>query len=61
MILQKEFANRLIAAVGSEDYGWLTVLTYLHAEVELLDAVPKDMFYPQPEVIPCNRSTQALD
>ena len=50
MILQKEFANRLIAAVGSEDYGWLTVLTYQHAEVELLDAVSKEMFYPQPEV-----------
>src|SRR5208283_2615606 len=50
MILQKEFASRLIAAVGSEDYGWLTVLTYLHVEVELLDAVPKEMFYPQPKV-----------
>ncbi len=50
MILQKEFASRLTAAVASEDYGWLTVLTYLHAEVELLDAVPKEMFYPQPEV-----------
>jgi 16S rRNA (adenine1518-N6/adenine1519-N6)-dimethyltransferase len=50
MILQKEFARRLIAAVGREDYGWLTVLTYQHAEVELLDAVPKEVFYPQPEV-----------
>jgi 16S rRNA (adenine1518-N6/adenine1519-N6)-dimethyltransferase len=50
MILQKEFAVRLIAPVGSEDYGWLTVLTYLHLKVELLDVVPKEMFYPQPEV-----------
>ena len=50
MILQQEFANRLVANVGSEDYGWLTVLTCLNAESELLDAVPKDMFYPQPEV-----------
>jgi 16S rRNA (adenine1518-N6/adenine1519-N6)-dimethyltransferase len=50
MILQKEFASRLIAAVGSEDYGWLTVLTSLHGEVELFDAVPKEMFYPQPQV-----------
>jgi 16S rRNA (adenine1518-N6/adenine1519-N6)-dimethyltransferase len=50
MILQREFASRLIAAVGREDYGWLTVLTYQHAEVELLDAVPKEVFYPQPEV-----------
>ena len=50
MILQKEFAGRLIADVGSEAYGWLKVVTHQHAEVELLDAVPKVMFYPQPEV-----------
>lgn len=50
LILQKEFANRLTASVGSENYGWLTVVTYYHAEVELLNDVPKWMFYPQPEV-----------
>jgi len=50
LILQKEFASRLIASVGTEDYGWLTVTTNQHAEVELLDPVPNDMFYPQPEV-----------
>jgi 16S rRNA (adenine1518-N6/adenine1519-N6)-dimethyltransferase len=50
MILQKEFAHRLIAAVGSEDYGWLTVLTSLHGEFALYDEVPKEMFYPQPTV-----------
>jgi 16S rRNA (adenine1518-N6/adenine1519-N6)-dimethyltransferase len=50
LVFQKEFANRLAASIGSEDYGWLTVLTYYHVEVELLDDVPKRMFYPQPEV-----------
>ncbi|MGD0643619.1 MAG: 16S rRNA (adenine(1518)-N(6)/adenine(1519)-N(6))-dimethyltransferase RsmA [Candidatus Bathyarchaeia archaeon] len=50
MILQKEFAGRLVASVGSEDYGWLTVMTYQHAEVEILDEVPKAFFFPQPEV-----------
>jgi 16S rRNA (adenine1518-N6/adenine1519-N6)-dimethyltransferase len=50
LVLQKEFANRLVAAVGSEDYGWLTVVAYHGATVELLDAVPKELFYPQPEV-----------
>jgi 16S rRNA (adenine1518-N6/adenine1519-N6)-dimethyltransferase len=50
LILQREFADRLVAGVGSEDYGWLTVVTCHGAEVELLDAVPKAMFYPQPEV-----------
>ena len=50
LILQKEFSHRLIAPVGSEDYGWLTVLSNQSAKVELLDAVPKEMFYPQPEI-----------
>jgi len=50
LIFQKEFANRLVASIGSEDYGWLTVFTYYHVEVELLDDVPRWVFYPQPEV-----------
>jgi 16S rRNA (adenine1518-N6/adenine1519-N6)-dimethyltransferase len=50
LILQKEFTNRLAAPVGSEEYGWLTVVTNQMVEVGLLDAVPKAMFYPQPEV-----------
>jgi 16S rRNA (adenine1518-N6/adenine1519-N6)-dimethyltransferase len=48
--LQREFAERLVAAVGSEEYGWLTVVAYHGAQVELFDAVPKELFYPQPEV-----------
>ena len=39
-----------MASVGSEDYGWLTVLAFHEAQVELLDVVPKSAFYPQPEV-----------
>ena len=50
LILQKEFSLRLLATIGSEDYGWLTVVTNQHAEVQLLDAVTKEMFYPQPEI-----------
>ena len=50
LILQKEFAERLVAAVGSEDYGWLTVAACYSNEVNLLDPAPKHMFYPQPEV-----------
>ena len=49
-VLQKEFVGRLVAAVGSEDYGWLSVAACYSAEVNLLDAVSKHMFYPQPEV-----------
>jgi len=50
LVFQKEFAGRLVAAVGSEDYGWLTVATCHSAEVKLLDAVSKSVFYPSPEV-----------
>jgi 16S rRNA (adenine1518-N6/adenine1519-N6)-dimethyltransferase len=50
LILQKEFVERLIAAVGHEEYGWLTVVVSQNSEVTVLDAVPKELFYPQPEV-----------
>jgi 16S rRNA (adenine1518-N6/adenine1519-N6)-dimethyltransferase len=63
LIFQKEFANRLVASIGSEDYGWLTVLAYYYAEVELLDNIPKIMFYPQPKVdsiIVCLKSRKSL-
>jgi len=50
LIVQKEFAQRLVAPVGSEEYGWLTVVAYQQAEVEVFDVVPKELFYPQPEV-----------
>jgi 16S rRNA (adenine1518-N6/adenine1519-N6)-dimethyltransferase len=50
LVLQREFADRLVAGMGSEDYGWLTVVACHGAEVDLFDAVPKSMFYPQSEV-----------
>ncbi len=50
LIVQKEFANRLVAPVGSEQYGWLTVISQQAADVQLLDEVSKWMFHPQPEV-----------
>jgi len=50
LTFQREFAERLAASVGSKDYGRLTVTTYYRAEAELLDYVPRDMFYPLPDV-----------
>lgn len=50
LVFQEEFADRLAASVATKGYGWLTVVAYYHLEVELLDKVPKWMFYPQPEV-----------
>jgi len=50
LVLQKEFAGRLVAPVGAEEYGWLTVIAYYNVNVEILDAVPKHVFYPAPKV-----------
>jgi 16S rRNA (adenine1518-N6/adenine1519-N6)-dimethyltransferase len=50
LIVQREFAERLTAEVGSEAYGWLTVVAQQQAEAKILDTVPKDIFYPPPEV-----------
>lgn len=50
LVVQKEFAQRLVAAVGSEDYSWLTVFVYQQALAEVFEEVPKRLFYPQPEV-----------
>jgi 16S rRNA (adenine1518-N6/adenine1519-N6)-dimethyltransferase len=50
LMYQWEFAERLIASPGSNDYGRLTVNTYYRAEVELLEKVLPSAFLPQPEV-----------
>ena len=50
LIVQKDFADRLMAAVGNENYGWLTVVTRYKADVHLFETVPNFMFYPKPEV-----------
>ncbi len=50
LTFQKEFARRLVAVVGSKEYGRLTVMIYYRADVELLDHVSKDLYYPSPEV-----------
>ncbi|MEM0314085.1 MAG: 16S rRNA (adenine(1518)-N(6)/adenine(1519)-N(6))-dimethyltransferase RsmA [Candidatus Bathyarchaeia archaeon] len=50
LVLQDEFSKRLVATAGDKNYGWLTVLAYYRFEIDLLDYVPKRLFYPQPKV-----------
>ncbi|MEM3736845.1 MAG: 16S rRNA (adenine(1518)-N(6)/adenine(1519)-N(6))-dimethyltransferase RsmA [Candidatus Bathyarchaeia archaeon] len=50
LTLQKEFAERMAACPGHRNYGRLTVMSYVKAEVELLEALPPSAFYPPPEV-----------
>ncbi|MDP1572345.1 MAG: 16S rRNA (adenine(1518)-N(6)/adenine(1519)-N(6))-dimethyltransferase RsmA [Vicinamibacterales bacterium] len=50
LMLQAEVADRLIAAVGTAEYGVLTILTGLGAETERLLALPPGAFRPAPKV-----------
>ena len=50
LIVQEELARRLVATPGSSDYGRLTVMAYYKADVELLEPVPRESFWPRPDV-----------
>jgi len=50
IMVQKEFADRMAAEAGSDDYSRLSVSTYYRARCKLLDHVPRSKFWPQPEV-----------
>ena len=50
LMLQLEVAERLAAPVGTKDYGVLTILTSLHADVIRLLTLPPGAFRPMPRV-----------
>ena len=50
VMVQKEVAQRIAAAPGSEDYSAFTVFCQYYAEPELLFDVPAHCFMPQPKV-----------
>jgi 16S rRNA (adenine1518-N6/adenine1519-N6)-dimethyltransferase len=50
LMYQREFAKRLVAEPGSDDYSRLTVNVHYRASVELLEEVPPEAFFPQPKV-----------
>jgi 16S rRNA (adenine1518-N6/adenine1519-N6)-dimethyltransferase len=47
---QLEFAERLVAAPGTEAYGRLSVAAGHYADAEIVERVPKEAFDPQPAV-----------
>ena len=49
-LIQREVAERIAAKHGSRDYGYLSAVTQLVAEVELLFTVPPGAFAPPPKV-----------
>ena len=50
LVVQEELARRLVAEPGTDDYGRLTITASYRADVELLEPVPRDRFWPQPDV-----------
>lgn len=50
LMVQKEYAQRLVAAPGSKDYSALTVAVQFRSEVEFLMALEPGVFYPAPSI-----------
>ena len=50
LMLQREVVERIIAPPGGKEYGYLSVLVQLHAEVASLFDVPPGAFRPAPKV-----------
>jgi 16S rRNA (adenine1518-N6/adenine1519-N6)-dimethyltransferase len=50
LTFQEEFSQRLTALPGTKNYGRITVSVYYHADVDLLDFIPKEFFWPAPKV-----------
>ena len=50
LMFQREFAERMAADPGTDDYGRLSVTAGHYAEVEVVEPVPKEAFSPAPAV-----------
>lgn len=50
LMVQKEVADRLRAAPGSDAYGSLSVFAQYYAEVSVAGVVPRGAFFPPPKV-----------
>ncbi|CEK18615.1 dimethyladenosine transferase [Chthonomonas calidirosea] len=68
LLVQEEFARRIVAKPGSKDYGSLSVFVQYHATAEIAGVVPRTVFFPQPEVhsailkiVPVSPSTQPVE
>jgi len=50
LMLQKEFADRMVAEPDTDDYSRLTVNVYYRAQCQILERVPRSRFSPSPKV-----------
>ncbi|MCL2114721.1 MAG: 16S rRNA (adenine(1518)-N(6)/adenine(1519)-N(6))-dimethyltransferase RsmA [Methanobrevibacter sp.] len=50
LMYQKEFADRMVAKVGSKNYSRLSAMLHFKGNVEFLDSVSPESFIPKPKV-----------
>lgn len=50
VMVQKEVADRMAARPGTKEYGALTVAVNFYCEIARIASVPRDVFYPMPQV-----------
>ncbi|MFC6824733.1 16S ribosomal RNA methyltransferase A [Halopelagius fulvigenes] len=50
LMFQKEFAERMAADAGTDDYGRLSVSAQHYGDVEVVETVPRKAFSPKPAV-----------
>jgi len=50
LLMQREVAERLTAAPGTRDYGYLTIATQIYSQPQIALAVPPGAFSPAPKV-----------
>lgn len=50
IMVQREFAERMVAQAGDAEYSRLSVNVFYRAECRLLENVPRSRFWPEPEV-----------
>jgi 16S rRNA (adenine1518-N6/adenine1519-N6)-dimethyltransferase len=50
LTLQRDITNRLVAHPGTKDYGLLSIMTKLFADVKVLKKLRPDVFWPAPLV-----------
>lgn len=50
LTFQREFADRMAAAPGTDDYGRLSVTAGHYADVEVVEVIPPSAFDPEPAV-----------
>jgi 16S rRNA (adenine1518-N6/adenine1519-N6)-dimethyltransferase len=51
VMLQKEVVERVIALKGNKKYSWLSIISQLLCDKELLFDIPPIAFFPQPKVM----------